>query len=323
MIEIGDAAIQFRDPWLLSLLVLVAVAFALTVLRERRPRGGVLFSSLGIVPTRQAPLRVRLRWVLVPLRFVVLTLFVLALARPEVVRAAVESYSEGIDIVLVIDNSGSMDERTFGGISKLEAVKKVVHDFLGGLSNDRVGMVAFAGDAVVLGPLTLDYSASQRLAENMDTGALTGGTAIGTGLATGINVLRESTAASKVVILLTDGENNAGQISPLDGSRIANLLGIRVYTIGAVGAGAEPSGETVDEQLMRQMANVTGGRYFRASDESSLRQIYGEIERLEKSRVGIREFTEYDEVHLPLLAAGAALFLLEVVLVATLFRRVP
>ncbi len=320
MIDIGDTTIQFRDPWLLSLLVLVAVAFALTALRERRPRAGVLFSSLSLVPDRRAPWRVRLRWILVPLRFVVLMLFVLALARPEVVRAAVESYSEGIDIVLVIDNSGSMDERTFGGTSKLEAVKKVVHDFLGGLTNDRVGMVAFAGDAVVLGPLTLDYSASQRLAENMDTGTLTGGTAIGIGLATGINVLRDSTAASKVAILLTDGENNTGQISPLDASRIASLVGVRVYTIGAMGIGAEGD---VDEQVMRQMANNTGGRYFRASDESSLRQIYDEIEKLEKSKVGIREFTEYDEVHLPLLAAGAALFLLEVALVATLFRRVP
>src|SRR5207237_9560736 len=180
-----------------------------------------------------------------------------ARARAQIVRAWVESVAEGIDIVLVLDTSGSMSEKGFGGSAKIDAVKRVVNDFLGGLRNDRVGIVVFSGEAIVLGPPTLDYAASQKLVDPLDTGSLAGGTAIGTGLATAVNVLRDSAAKSKVAILLTDGENNSGDISPLDASNMAKLLGVRVYTIGAISAPVqrgvdEPESATVDEQLIRQ-----------------------------------------------------------------------
>src|ERR671936_238220 len=265
------AALRFEDPWLLALLALVAFGVALSMVRARRPAAGVLFPSLGLVPSTGVGWRVRGRWILLVLRVVALVLFIVALARPQIVRASVQSISEGIDISLVVDTSGSMSEAGFGGSTKIDAVKRVVNDFLGGLKNDRVGIVIFSGEAIVLGPPTLDYVASQKLVAPIDTGTLAGGTAIGTGLATGINMLRDSSARSKVVILLTDGENNSGDITPLDAANMAKLLGVRVYTIGAVSApvqrgGEQPESDSVDEQLMRKMAGDTGGQYFSVSD---------------------------------------------------------
>ena len=320
-------SVRFEDPWVLALLAVVFVGIALTLVRGRRPTAGLLFSSVGLLPATRAGWRVRLRGILVALRVAALVMFIVALARPQIVRASVESVSEGIDVVLAVDVSGSMSEAGFGGSTKIDAVKRVVHDFLGGLHNDRVGIVIFSGEAIVLGPPTLDYAASQKLIAPIDTGALAGGTAIGTGLATAINVLRDSEAHSKVVILLTDGENNSGDISPLDASNMAKLLGVRVYTIGALTVSSGPDKDvpldTVDAQLMRQIAEPTGGHFYSVSDENSLAEVYREIESLEKSRVGTREYTDYQEAHLAFLILGAALLFAEVALAATLFRRVP
>jgi Ca-activated chloride channel homolog len=319
------ASVQFQDPWVFALLGVVLTGVALTVLRARRPSGGLLFSSLGLLPVARGGWRVRLRWALVALRVAAIVLFIIALARPQIVHASVESISDGIDIVLAIDVSGSMSEAGFGGSTKIDAVKRVVHDFLGGLKNDRVGIVIFSGEAIVLGPPTLDYAASQKLVAPIDTGALAGGTAIGTGLATAVNVLRDSDAKSKVVILLTDGENNSGDISPLDASTMAQLLGVRVYTIGAVSAPSDAANpdDSVDEQLMRKMATQTGGQYYSVSDASSLAEVYRDVEALEKSHVGTRDFIDYQEVHLGFVAAGALLLFVEIALAATLFRRTP
>ncbi len=321
------ASLRFEDPWLLALLLVVGAALLLNVLRARRPGTGLLFSSLGLVPSAREGWRVRWRWTLILLRGAALVAFVIALARPQIVRASVESVAEGIDVVLVLDTSGSMSERGLGGSTKIDAVKRVVRDFLGGLRNDRVGIVTFSGEAIVLGPPTLDYAASQKLVEPIDTGTLAGGTAIGTGLATGINVLRDSQAKSKVVILLTDGENNSGDITPLDAANMAKLLDVRVYTIGAVSVTTTPdkdvSSDSVDEQLMRKIAEDTGGHYYSVSDENSLAQVYREIESLEKSHVGTRDFVDYQEAHLGFLALGIAILFAELVLGATAFRRTP
>jgi Ca-activated chloride channel family protein len=265
--------------------------------------------------------------VLVALRVAALVALIVALARPQLVRASVESVAEGIDVALVLDTSGSMAERGFGGSTKIEAVKRVVNDFLGELKNDRVGIVVFSGEAIVLGPPTLDYAASQKLVAPIETGTLAGGTAIGTGLATGINVLRDSKAKSKVVILLTDGENNSGDITPLDAANMAKLLDVRVYTIGAISLTAtavkDVSSDTVDEQLMRKIAEDTGGHYYRVSDENSLAEVYREIESLEKSHVGTRDFIDYQDAYLGVLALGIAILFAELALAATAFRRTP
>jgi Ca-activated chloride channel family protein len=229
--------------------------------------------------------------------------------------------AEGIDIVVVLDTSSSMSTADLGGQARIEVVKSVVHDFLGGLKNDRVGIVIFSAESMVLSPLTLDYAAAQRLVEPVAAGRpLRDGTAIGTGLATGLNLVRESTARGKVAILLTDGQNNAGDVQPTDAAQIAKLLGVRLYTIGAVAARSRAD---VDEALMKRMSEMTGGLYYRASDETALRVVYREIQTLEKARVGTRAFISSDDVSLPFVAAGAGLLALQFVLALTVFRRTP
>lgn len=325
-VELFGNVLRFADPVVLGLLVAVAALVALRLLRARRSSGALLFSSVALLPGRRSTWRARVRPIFAGARVAALVLMVVALARPQVVRAS-EIPAEGIDIAVVIDISGSMSSPDFGGTTRINAVKHVVRDFVGGLKNDRVGLVVFGSDALLLAPLTLDHDAVQRLAEPLDAnGRLVGGaTAIGTGLATGLNVLRDSTARSKVAILLTDGENNTGTITPIDATKAAKLLGVRVYTIGAVPQTQRSRGSVeVDEVLMREMAETTGGRYFSASDETALRQIYEEIAQLERSRVGLRsEFASYEDVMLPFLLASVLLLLLEVLVGVTILRRAP
>jgi Ca-activated chloride channel homolog len=326
-LDLGGIIVRFGDPVVLALLLVLPALVALHVRRERRGGRAVLFPSLGMIPARGRTWRARVRPALAALRVAGLVLLIVALARPQVVRAS-EISAEGIDIAVAIDISGSMSSPDFGGgQTRIGAVKKVVHDFVGGLTNDRVGLVVFGNEALVLAPLTLDHAVVQQLADPLEAnGRLVGGaTAIGTGLATALNVMRDSAARSKVVILLTDGENNTGEIAPIDAARAAKLLGVRLYTIGAVPGDERQRGAVeVDEALMREMAESTGGRYFAASDETALRQIYAEIAQLERSRVGVRsEFASYDDVMLPLLFAGVLLVLIELLLSVTLLRRAP
>lgn len=310
---------HFEDPWVFALLGALLLGFVLQARRERASGGGLLFSSLVLLPPARTSWRVAARPLLIVLRVAALLLLVGALARPQLALAAYELSAEGIDIAIVVDVSSSMNSRDFGGRTRIGAVKQVVHDFVGGLHNDRVGIVLFAEESLLLSPLTLDYAASQRVVEPVDAGKLLrDGTAIGTGLATGLNVLRDSRARSKVAILLTDGENNAGQITPLDAAEMAKLLGVRVYTIGAIG-----SAGSVDERLLRRIAEMTDGQYFRASDEGTLREIYREIEQLEKTRVGERGRTAWQDVYVLFLVPGALLLLAEVLLAATFLRRTP
>jgi Ca-activated chloride channel family protein len=319
--RILGSEIRFDAPWALALLALVVIAAALELRRERGRSGGVLFSSLGLVPRAHGSWRVRLRWLLLPVRVAAATALIVALAAPSVVQAALDVPAEGIDIVVVIDTSSSMTTPDLGGQARIDVVKKVVRDFLGGLRNDRVGIVIFSAESMVLSPLTLDYAAAQRLVEPVAAGRpLRDGTAIGTGLATGLNLVRESAARSKVAILLTDGQNNAGDVQPLDAAQIAKLLGVRLYTIGAVAARSRAD---VDEALMKRMSEMTGGLYYRASDETALRDVYREIQTLEKARVGTRAFISSDDVSLPFAAAGAGLIALQLLLALTVFRRTP
>lgn len=317
---------RFRDPELLLLLALVVVITILLIARERRPRGGLLFSSLSLLPAVRASWRVRLRPLLVLLRVLAAALLVVALARPQVSHAAFETVTRGIDIVLAIDTSSSMGGSDFGGRSKMDVTKQVVADFLAGVKDHRIGVVVFSGEALVLSPLTLDHAAAAKLVTPLKEGRLLrDGTAIGTGLATSINVLRESEAPSRVIVLLTDGENNSGQIQPLDAANMARLLGIRVYTIGAIPlSDVRPGGALpVDEQLMRRVAEMNGGRYYRVTDATAMAEVYREIEQLEKTRVGVRRSTEYADVYLLFLVPGVLLLIVGMLAGATVFRRAP
>lgn len=316
--------IHFDTPWALLLLVLVAIALVVEVRREARRPAGMLFSSLGLLPRSRGSWRVRARWLLLPVRVIGIASLVVALASPTVVHAAFEVPAEGIDIVVALDTSSSMGGLDFGGQGRMDAAKKVLLDFLGGLKNDRVGVVLFAGEAMVLSPLTLDYEATEQLIAPIRAGApLKDGTAIGTGLATAVNVLRPSTARSRVVVLLTDGQNNTGDLLPMDAANIAKLLGMRVYTIGAVPSGGAGRNTDVDEDLMRQMSRLTGGQYFRASNATTLRDVYAEISALEKARVGSRGFIETTDASLPFIALGFGLIVAEILLATTLLRRAP
>ncbi len=317
---------RLRDPEpLLVLAIVIAIAIFVTA-RERGGPGGLLFSSLSLLPEVRPSWRVRLRWLLVPLRVLAATLLVVALARPQVGHAAIETVTQGIDIVLAIDTSSSMGGTDFGGRSKMDVTKKVVVQFLEGVKDHRIGIVLFSGEGLVLSPLTLDYGAATKLVTPLQEGKLLrDGTAIGTGLATSVNVLRESQAVSRVIVLLTDGENNSGEIQPLDAANMARLLGVRVYTIGAVPPSeARPGGSLpVDEQLMRRIAEMNGGRYYRVTEETAMADVYREIEQLERTRVGVRRSTEYSDVYLPFLVSGAVLLMVELLLGATVFRRAP
>lgn len=317
---------RFRDPEPLALLALVLAIAVLVVVRERGAHGGVLFSSLGLLPRTRPSLRVRLRWLQLPLRVLAATLLILALARPQIGQATVESVAEGIDIVLAIDTSSSMGGNDFDGRSKMEVTKRVVIDFLRGVEDHRIGIVLFSGEGLVLSPLTLDYGAARTLVEPLVEGRLLDdGTAIGTGLATSVNVLRDSQAKSRVVVLLTDGQNNMGQIQPLDAANMARILGMRVYTIGAVPPieAGFASATSVDEQLLRRIAEMNGGQYYRVTDETAMAEVYREIEQLERSRVGVRRTTEYNDAYLLFLVPGAVLLGIELLLAVTFFRRSP
>jgi Ca-activated chloride channel family protein len=255
------------------------------------------------------------------LRAGAIALLIVAVARPQAGQAESELPGQGIDIALVMDTSSSMGSG-LGTDTRLDVSKRVITNFIEGRTNDRIGLVIFRGSSLVLSPLTLDYDALTNIVQHVQDINLPDSTAIGLGLSDALNLLRESRARSRVVILLTDGEQNAGSIEPLAAARIAETLGIRVYTIGVIAQGAREGGAlNVDEEALRQMAEITGGRYYPAESEQGLADIYDNIEQLEKSRVGRPQFGAYNELAPYFLAAALALLALEIGGRATVWRQ--
>jgi Ca-activated chloride channel family protein len=245
-----------------------------------------------------------------------------AVAGPRVGNANAVVPAQGIDIALSIDISSSMDTSGFGSGTRLEATRRVIRDFIKGRENDRIGLVVFQRDALPLTPPSLDYEALDKTVADLKSGLLPDGTGIGVGLAEGLNMLRESTAASRIVILLTDGEHNADSISPEDAAELASALKIRVYTIGVVSSTAARRSE-VDEELLQAIADRTGGRYFKADNPGALAEIYDEIGNLETSRVGRERFERFTELSPWFAGAAAGLLLVDLLLRATWLRRSP
>src|SRR5262245_20733089 len=319
----------FGTPWLLLLLPLIAAAFASRWLR--RPAGArpaLAVVDLGALAAARGPQpgwRVRLQWLPNVLRAAAIALLVLAIARPQRGLATTFIPEDGIDIVLALDISGSMDQITplpngRPGPTRLAAARTVIEDFVRQLDGHRVGLVVFKSQSLLMSPLTVDRGAMERTVSTLRTDILQDGTAIGLGLAESLNLLRSSDARSRVVVLLTDGENNAGDISPLQAGQIAKTLGVRVYTIGFIASRGAPG---VDETTLRRIATDTGGTYSSASTQAELAQTYEAIGTLERSRVGERRFTEFQEFA-PWIAAAAIAFLVaEVALRATVLRRYP
>ncbi len=324
---------RLASPYFLLLLLALPLLF---YLERRFGRSGrsLLYSSIGSLPqTRRVWLRRHLHWLLL----IGAGLLAVAMARPQLVQSYEEITSEGIDIVLALDVSGSMAAEDFKPKNRLQVAKEVVADFISRRRGDRIGLVVFAGVSITKCPLTTDYSVLLSLLDSVELGQLEDGTAIGNALANCANRLRRSQVKSKVIILLTDGVNNRGEISPPDAADIARTLKIKVYTIGAGTRGMAPypvrdaEGRIhyqmmevqIDEGLLKTIASKTGGLYFRATDKSSLERIYEEINRLERSKIESRQYRSYRELFPLLVWTGLGFVAAGVITGETYLRRIP
>ena len=327
---------HFASPYYLWLLSALVPMIAYYVWRTLQGGASIQISSVEGVVRAPKTVRYWLRHLPFALRLAALALLIVALARPQDVERLSRTNTEGIDIMLAIDVSGSMLARDFRP-DRITAAKEVAGSFIADRYGDRIGLVAFAGEAFTQSPLTTDQGTLQTLLGRLRSGVVEDGTAIGNGLATAINRLRESNAKSKVIILLTDGENNRGEIAPLTAAEIARDQGIRVYTIGVGTRGTAPyptvdffgnptvvqAKVQIDEKILGEIADLTGGRYFRATDNAKLQSIYDEINQLEKSKVEISQYTTYTEEYLRWAAAALALLLVEFLLRTLWLKSLP
>lgn len=318
--------------WLLTGIPLL-VAWYVWKYRERQP--SLRYAHTSFLDGVRSSLRVRLLHLPFGLRMLVLALLVIALARPQSTTRAREVHTEGIDIVIALDVSGSMLAEDFRP-NRLESARQTALDFIDRRPGDRIGMTVFSGQGFTLCPLTTDHILLKELASRVTTGMVEDGTAIGDGLGTGINRLRESEAVTKVIILLTDGISNMGVIDPLTAAEIAAMYDIRVYTIGVGSSGPvpypfqTPFGTQyqqveipVDEELLQQIAAMTGGRYFWADNREALETVYQEIDQMERSRIDVTEYTHRHDEYLPLALLAMALLAAEILLRNTWLRTTP
>jgi Ca-activated chloride channel family protein len=331
--------VRLASPWWLLLLALLPLLLPRGGRPERQAavRYPTLATLLAVAPGGAG----RRRLVLGILRAVALGLVALALARPQAGSAATKLHREGVDVVLAVDISGSMLAEDFqlagGRANRLAAVKEVVKEFVAARPEDRIGLVVFAARPYTQSPLTLDHGWLLQNLARAEIGMIEDGTAVGSALATAVNRLRASTAKSKFVVLLTDGQQNAGRITPQTAADAAKALGIKVYTVGAGSRGLAPFptqdlfGGTVyrpvqvdiDEETLKKVAATTGARYFRATDTASLRDVYAEIDRSEKTPYEAPQYLDYRELYPWLLWPALACLLLEMALGETVLRKLP
>lgn len=328
--------ITFAYPWCFWLLLLIPVLIYWYFKQQQRQQGALQVSSIQGLKGLPVSWKVQLRPALLVLRVLAFAALVTALARPQTSNTSENIDSEGIDITLSIDISGSMLAEDLQP-NRLEAAKKVAVDFVNKRISDRIGLVIFSGESFTQCPITTDHAVLENQIMQVKSGMLQDGTAIGMGLATAVDRLRSSKAQSKVIILLTDGVNNTGLVDPITALEIAKAFKIRVYTIGIGTYGKAPFPMTmpdgsiqmqmqdvqIDEQLMKKISSETGGKYFRATNTVALQRIYDEIDKLEKTKVEITSYKRYAEHFFPLAMLALACLLLEVVLRYTAFRSLP
>lgn len=325
----------FAHPEMFWLLLVLPVMVYFHFWRENYRTSDFRFPTIAHLKNIRGGTRVWLRHVPFLLRIVGTGLLVVVLARPQLFDKEVKRNVEGIDIILCLDTSTSMAAEDLKP-NRIEAAKNVAEDFVKGRMADRIGIVPFAAQSFTQCPLTTDYSVVVSLLGDLRMGMVEDGTAIGMALATAVNRLRESEAKSKVVILLTDGQNNRGELDPVTSAQAAQAMGVRVYTIGVGTRGYAPYPvETVfgkryqnvpvniDEDMLREIAKLTGGKYFRATDERALREIYREIDKLERTKVNVEEYRRVAEMYGPWLWGALLCFALEAVLGATVLRKLP
>ncbi|MDZ7725812.1 MAG: VWA domain-containing protein [candidate division KSB1 bacterium] len=331
--------LRFANPEFLLLLLAVPAMIYGYIRRHRAREGGATlrYSNLGLVKKAGSTARKKYRHSLFVFRVLTVIFLVIVLARPQSGQKETEVHTEGVDIILAMDISSSMRAEDFKPKNRLEAAKIVATDFIQGRQNDRIGLVVFAAQSFTQCPLTLDYGILLQFLEKIEIGLIDDGTAIGMALGNCVNRLRNSKAKSKVIILLTDGRNNRGELDPQTAAKVAEAYNLKIYTIG-VGKRGEalyPVQDPVfgkryvrmpvqiDEELLEKIASTTGGRYFRATDKTSLEQIFDEIDQLEKTKIEVKEYTRYRELFIPFLLAALGLILLEIVLANTVFRKIP
>lgn len=327
--------ITFKNPELLWLGLIVLPMVVYYVLLYRRNRVEFKYSNVAASKGAEANVKAKLIHLPFVLRMLVVLLLVVVLARPQSTSSWQDVTTEGIDIIMALDISGSMLAEDFKP-NRLEAAKKVAKTFISNRPNDRLGLVVFAGESFTQCPLTTDHSVILNLFEGVKSGMLEDGTAIGMGLGTAVKRLKDSEAISKVVILLTDGDNNAGSIAPGTAAEIAKEFGVRVYTIGVGTRGTapfpvvDPFGRTryqdmevkINEELLTRIADMTGGKYFRATDNASLENVYKEIDELERSKIDVTEYRKRKEEYMPFAIAALLLLACEVLLKQTVLRSI-
>ena len=321
----------FAHPYLLLLLLLLPPLAWLKGRRGAPP--AFVYSSVQLVRGMQNITRARAGGFLMSLRWVVLAVLIVALAQPRLTRSTTQVKASGIDIVAALDLSGSMKTGDYvidgQQISRIDIARPVLEKFIEGRPNDRIGLVVFAAQAYIATPLTLDHDYLQDNVERLGIGTINSdATAIGDGITTALNRLRDPKAKSKIIVLMTDGANNSGRVDPITAAQAAHALGVKIYTIGLgnreiVQQMGLPPGYLPDEETLQKISELTGGRYYRADNAEKFKQIYEEIDRLEKTEAVINKFTEFKELFPWILVGGLALLLIELVLGQTAFRRLP
>ena len=325
--------ITFADPLYLYLLAIIPAMVAFYVIKQQKTTASLRMPGLQTFTGARITFRHYLRHILFALRIIALTLLIIVLARPQATDKFQNTSTEGIDIVLTLDISGSMLARDFRP-DRLEASKNVATEFISGRPYDRIGLVVFSGESFTQCPLTTDHAVLVNLLREIQSGMIEDGTAIGMGLATAVNRIKDSEAKSKVIILLTDGVNNRGEIAPATAAGIAKTYGIRVYTIGVGTQGMAPypvqtpfgiqyqnMPVEIDEAILQEISQATGGKYFRATDNDKLVQVYNEIDKLEKSKIDVKQFSRKEEKFLIPSLIAFCLLILEVLIRNTLFRN--
>ncbi|MFW6277580.1 MAG: vWA domain-containing protein [Prolixibacteraceae bacterium] len=327
--------LTFKNPELLYLLLVIVPMAVWYIFRQKRNTASIQISSTAPVFKAPRSMRHYFRHLVFLFEVTAIAFFVVVLARPQSSRNWENITTEGIDIVVSLDISSSMLAQDFQP-NRLEAAKNVAMEFISGREYDRMGLVVFAGEAFTQCPLTTDRAVLLNLFKDIESGMIEDGTAIGNGLATSVARLKESDAISRVVILLTDGENNSGEIAPVTAAEIAKTFGIRVYTVGVGSQGTAPypvqtpygtqlrdMEVKIDEETLQEIAQITDGRYFRATNNTRLEEIYREIDQLEKSKIEVREFSRKSEEFLPFALAGILFLVMSLFLRNTIFRSIP
>ena len=327
--------IEFANPNYFYLLLLLLPMIAWYIFKEKTASADLQISSTNAFKGIKTSTKVYVRHLLFVLRLMALSLLITVLARPQSSTSWNETTTEGIDIVLALDISSSMLAQDFKP-DRLSAAKDVATKFILGRENDKIGLVVFAGESFTQCPLTTDHAVLVNLFKDIKSGMIEDGTAIGLGLANAVNRLKESKSRSKVVILLTDGVNNRGEIAPVTASELASTYGIRVYTVGVGSMGTAPypvqtmfgtqiqqMPVEIDEAVLKEIAEKTGGQYFRATSNTKLKEIYEEIDKLEKSKIDVKHYSKKNEMYLNFGMLALLLLVLELLMKQTVLRSIP